>query len=146
MNITYECALDDPAELRSLYQHYGWWKDRSCEDIRTAVNNSEEFIAARETETDQLVASARVLTDYVYTGKILDLIVHESYRRHGLGTEVMEALLDRPSLQNVATLTVNCREGLVPFYEKFGFEIHEMTTELPDGTEEGYYLMVCKNG
>jgi len=134
--------IESPEELQELYQTYGWWEDRQLNDIRRAIEQTDEIIGLRDLEQGMLVASSRVLTDYVYYGKILDTIVAESLRGNGLGKRVMNAITTHPQLQDVDILTLNCREGLVPFYEACGFSVHDMTTERPDGTEEDYYMMV----
>lgn len=138
--VVYE--IENVEELRELYQMYGWWEDREVTDIRRAVEHTDEVVGLRAVESGRLLASGRVLTDYVYSGKILDVIVDESRRGEGLGKRVMETITAHPELQEVEALTLNCRAGLVPFYEECGFRVHDMTTELPDGTEEDYYLMV----
>ena len=54
----------------------------------------------------------------------------------------MSAITEHPDLQEVEVLTLNCRDGLVPFYERYGFDVKDMTVELPNGTEEDYHVMV----
>ena len=78
----------------------------------------------------------------MYSGKIFDVIVDESHRGEELRKQVMEAITAHPELQEVEILTLNCRSGLVPFFEECGFRVHDMTTKLPDGTGEDYHLMV----
>jgi predicted GNAT family N-acyltransferase len=138
--VVYE--IGNPEDLQRLYRMYGWWETRKLEDVRRAVEYTDEIVGLRETTSGTLVASGRVITDYVYSGKILDVIVDESLRGEGLGKRVMKAITNHPELQDVEVLTLNCREGLVPFYEDYGFSVHDMTTELPDDTEENYCLMV----
>ena len=54
----------------------------------------------------------------------------------------MNATTSHPRLQDVRELTLNCREGLVPFYEACGFSVHEMIKERHQSPEEDYYVMV----
>ena len=54
----------------------------------------------------------------------------------------MNAITEHPDLQEIEALTLNCREALVPFYERCGFDVKDMTVGLPDGTEEDYHVMV----
>lgn len=61
----------DPRELQELYQTHWWFDGRDIEDIRLSVENSDEVVSLRTRENERLVASARVITDYVYTGKYL---------------------------------------------------------------------------
>ncbi|WP_089776778.1 GNAT family N-acetyltransferase [Haloferax massiliensis] len=138
--VVYE--IENAEELQRLYQMYGWWEDRELDDIRRAVDHTDEVVSIREVKSGQLLASGRVLTDYIYSGKVLDVIVDESHRGEGLGKQVMQAITSHPKLEDVEVLTLNCRAGLVPFYENCGFRVHDMTTKRPDGTEEDYHLML----
>lgn len=54
----------------------------------------------------------------------------------------MEAVTVHPKLQHVDELTVNCREGVAPFYEACGFQVHEMIQGHNDQAREDYYVMV----
>lgn len=139
-NVVY--STEDARELQELYQTHWWFEGRELERIRRSVEHTDEFVALRDGETERLVASCRVITDYVYTGKILDVIVAESVRGQGLGTELMEAVKNHPKLQDVDELTLNCREGIAPFYETCDFRVHEMIGEHREGTGEDYYVMV----
>lgn len=67
--------IENVEELQELYQMYGWWADREVDDIRRAIEHSDEIVGLRGVESGQLLASGRVLTGYVYSGKILDVIV-----------------------------------------------------------------------
>ena len=132
----YELTAEDVADLRDCYRTYSWWDDRTLEDVRRAIDHTDVVAGLRDEETGELVAAGRVLTDYVYYGKIYDVIVHESRRGDGLGRELLAALTSHPDLAEVDVLTLDCREGLVPFYEDCGFERHEMIADLPEGGEE----------
>ncbi|RKD94817.1 GNAT family N-acetyltransferase [Halopiger aswanensis] len=132
----YELTDSDLADLHERYRNYAWWDDRSLEDVRTALENTDVVAGLRDERTGELVAAGRVLTDFVYYGKIYDVIVAESHRGEGLGRDLLEAIVSHPDLENLEVLTLDCREGLVPFYEDCGFERHEMIAELPDGGEE----------
>lgn len=142
METEVDYEIENPEEIQRLYQMYEWWEGRKLEEIRRAMEQTDEIVGLRERESGTLVASVRVITDYVYSGKVLDVIVDESMREEGLGKRVMNAITNHPELQDVEVLTLNCREGLIPFYEDHGFSVHDMTTELPDGTKENYCLMV----
>lgn len=47
-------------------------------EVAQLIENTDEAISIRETETDELVASARVLTDYHQYSMIYKAIVAES--------------------------------------------------------------------
>jgi GNAT superfamily N-acetyltransferase len=142
MNTRVVTDLDEATELRAVYQTHWWFEGRELERIRRSIRHSDEVFGIRECEDGNLVATCRVITDYVYTGKILDVIVAASHRREGLGTELLSAVTESERLAAVTELTVNCREGLVPFYEECGFQVHEMISRDRSGPEEDYYVMV----
>lgn len=139
-NVVYD--IENSQELQELYQTHWWFEGRELERIRRSVKQSDVFIGLRDIGTGRLVASCRVITDYVYTGKILDVIVAESVRRQGLGKELMEAVTDYSGVRDVDELTLNCREGIAPFYEECGFEVHDMINEPREGMGEDYYVMM----
>jgi GNAT superfamily N-acetyltransferase len=72
-------------------------------------------------QSGELIAFARVLTDYVYKALILDLIVDERYRAQGVGRQLLTDVVAHPLLSNVAHLELYCRPDVAPFYEAWGF-------------------------
>lgn len=61
-------------ELCSLYREYAWWADREKAVVRRALRNTDETVLLRDEETGDPVASARVLTDYVYYAMVYDVL------------------------------------------------------------------------
>ncbi|QIO24740.1 GNAT family N-acetyltransferase [Haloarcula sp. JP-L23] len=131
--------------VTECYGTYASWADRDREQVETAIEHSDEHLYALDPGSDEVVASARVLTDYCYYGVIYDVIVHEEYRGTGVGRAVVEAVTDHPPLEDVTQITLIARDGLVPFYEKCGFERHPMTIEV-DGETEAFNRMVLDDG
>ncbi|MXR20578.1 GNAT family N-acetyltransferase [Halobacterium bonnevillei] len=131
-SVEYGASAD---ELWSLYREYDWWSDREPDSVRRALRNTDETVLLRDEETGDPVASARVLTDYVYYAMVYDVIVAQDRRGDGLGTELMAAIRDHPRLQDVAP-SLLAREGLVSFYESCGFEVRDGAVEHPDGDPE----------
>ena len=111
--------------------------DRERADVEKTLSNTPLAVGLRD--GNEPVAAARVLTDFVYYAKIYDVIVAKSRRGEGFGERLMNAVIEHPDLIST-NLTLNCREGLVPFYEWCGFEEHDVTTEIA-GSEEGFVRM-----
>lgn len=109
------------ADLYRLYQGEWWTNQRQEAEIRTMLKNCDLLFALVNTENDQLVGFARVLTDYVFKALILDVIVDESQRGSGLGRRLVEAITNHPALKEVRHLELYCRPDKVPFYQKWGF-------------------------
>lgn len=126
---------EDAPDLTGLYGDYEWWADRETEDVRRALAGTE--VAVGVFDADELVAAARVLTDYTYYANVFDLLVAADRRGEGIGQALLEAIVEHPDLQAVAGLSLLCRRRLVPYYETVGFERFDPEIEVPEGgTEE----------
>jgi hypothetical protein len=108
------------AQLHELYQSEWWSKGRSLEATRSGVRGSQVVIAMVN-ENDELVAFARVLTDYTFKALIFDVIVAESVRSLGLGRKLMNLVTGHESLQGVRQFELYCLPELVEFYISHGF-------------------------
>lgn len=134
-----------PAAVKALYETHWWWAGRSIEDIERALSGTDAYVGLTDEADGTLCASARVVTDFVYTAWVMDVIVHEDYRRSGVGRELMAAVIDHPDLDVVDEFVLTCREGVAPFYERCGFEVHEMINEDRGSEDEDYLVMVHQN-
>lgn len=135
--------IEDATELHEVYQTHWWFDDRSLEEVRLSLEESDEVFGIRDATNGTLVGSCRVLTDYTFMAKILDVIVAESYRRQGVGSELIRAVTSHPPLAAVDVMMLNCREGIAPFYEQLGFEVHDMIDQNRSSEgQEDYYVMV----
>jgi len=123
---TIEQLTDDQVkDLHRLYQAEWWTKGRKLADVERMLQHCDVIVAYCDSESKQLVAFARVLTDYVYKALIFDVIVEDSYRNKGLGRGLMEAILNHPSLKSVQHFELYGLPEMIPFYQKWSF-----TTEL----------------
>lgn len=126
-------AADAPA-LATLYGEYEWWQDREVERVRVALEATG--VAVGVEHDGELVAAARVLTDYTYYATVFDVIVAAERRGEGYGELLLEGVIDHPDLQAVDGLSLLCRRGLVEFYESAGFELFDPEMEVPEGGRE----------
>lgn len=131
---------EDAPELTALYEEYEWWEDREVEEVRQALAETE--VAVGVEDDGDLVAAARVLTDFAYYATVYDVIVAGDRRGEGLGETLMEAVLEHPDLEPMQGLSLLCREGLIPFYESVGFELFGPEYEVPEGGTEELVRMV----
>jgi predicted N-acetyltransferase YhbS len=70
-----------------------------------------------------LAGFIRAITDGVYRATIFDVIVHHDWRRHGLGAELIQRAHDHPVLAGCRRVELICLEEMVPWYERFGYEV-----------------------
>lgn len=135
---TCELTTDDASALAVLYDEFEWWAGRGESAVREALAGTDVALGVRA--DDDLVAAARVLTDFTFYGTVYDVIVAADRRGEGFGHALMEAVVGHDELAALDVLDLRCREGLVPFYERVGFEVHDPTLEV-GGREESFVKM-----
>jgi N-acetylglutamate synthase-like GNAT family acetyltransferase len=115
----------DWEQLLKLQHSAAWCRHRSVEQLTKAIHNSQLLITAWEGE--RLIACARVLTDYVYRAVVFDVIVHPDYQGKGLGRQVMEQIVNHPSLKEVEYyfLYTADKQG---FYRRLGWQEYSGTS------------------
>jgi GNAT superfamily N-acetyltransferase len=108
-------------DLIALYQE-GWWsRNRTGADVRRMLSHTDLVFGMVDSDGDQLVGFARVLTDHVYFALVLDVVVAANYRGQGLGTGLLAAIKAHPTISRVEYLELCCPDDLKPFYEAQGF-------------------------
>jgi len=118
---------DDPARLdldrvRSLLRQTYWAADRSRETIESSLRHSLNFGLY---DPAQLIGFARVITDFATHAYLCDVVIDAEHRGGGLGTWLMECILNHPRLGT-------CRMDLFTkdaqgFYRGLGFAPHRFT-------------------
>lgn len=108
-------------QLLELYNNEWWSKDRKREDIEKILQGSSFIVGIINKSNTDLVAFARILTDYFKYAYIYDVIVKENHRNFGLGHVLLEAVIQHPKLKDLKCIELSCLEEMKPFYEKYGF-------------------------
>lgn len=108
-------------QLHGLYRREWWTQDRTLEDVRQMLAQTDLIVAFCDRHDGRLVGFARVLTDFTYHALLFDVIVAESHRGRGLGRRLMQAVASHPRLQSVPVVWLCCLPEMVPFYRKWGF-------------------------
>lgn len=108
-------------ELHSLFKNEWWTQHRQLSEIRKMIANSNVVMGLINSETEELVGFARVITDTLYRAFIFDVIAKETYRNNGIGSILMSSILEHPLVREVERVELYCPDRLVGYYEKFGF-------------------------
>lgn len=108
----------EPDQLLALLRQTGWANQRSIEGVQKMLEGTPLTLGAWE--GDRLVGFVRVLTDGIYRALIDDVVVEESKRSTGIGSELMRRLIEE--LAEVEEVFLRCGERVVPFYERHRFE------------------------
>jgi predicted N-acetyltransferase YhbS len=75
------------------------------------------------TAAGHLVGFIRAITDGVFRATIFDVIVHPRWREHGIGAELIRRAHEHPVLAGCRRIELICLEEMVPWYERFGYEV-----------------------
>jgi GNAT superfamily N-acetyltransferase len=57
-------------------------------------------------------------------GQIGRMAVLEGYRKKGIGTELLQALIERGKSSGIKEFELHAQVLVIPFYEKLGFQSH----------------------
>ena len=120
LNLTYSSnavTFDYTMIHNYLYNQAYWSKGRSMEVVKTSIENS--FCLA-VFENEKQIGFARVITDYVVFGWIMDVFVLDEFKGKGVGLDLMKNLLAHQELKNVQRWGLATVDA-VKFYEKLGF-------------------------
>ncbi len=105
-------------QVKALYRHAWWAKDRQISKIRQMLSHTDLLFTCWEGAA--LVGLARVNTDYAFRAVLFDVIVDPRFHRQGLGTRLVENALAHPDLRQVEQFWLYTTDKQA-FYERFGF-------------------------
>ena len=123
--------LDVPAIYRFLSEDSTWAVGIGRDVVERAIDNSLCFGGYVD---QRQVAFARVISDYATFANLVDVFVLPAYRGRGYSKQLMQAIIDHPSLQRLRrfTLATSDAHGL---YRRFGFT----TPSRPELLMERYF-------
>jgi predicted GNAT family N-acyltransferase len=106
-----------------LFSETHWAAWRRKEDVKAMLRNSIVSIGLVDGTTDTLVGFARVVGDGKFKAIIEDVVVSEELRGKGIGTILVDALLNHPLVAGVEEVELYCSKDLLTFYGKAGFNV-----------------------
>ena len=106
-------------ELQSLYRYTEWGHSRSVEGIQAMIDGTSLCFSARH--DDKLVGFCRIITDFVYSASLLDVIVHPAHQGRGLGGALADYALTHPAIRNIP-IVMAYTTGWMRFLRGRGFE------------------------
>ena len=73
--------------------------------------------------TGTVLYERKFIFNTCWLAHIEDVCVHSSYRRHGIGKRIIQALVDAAEARGCYKVTLDCAEHNVPFYVASGLEL-----------------------
>ncbi len=105
-----------PGKLTGFF--VGWKSSLSpCEHFRI-LENSEFIVLAVDNDTQQVVGFVNALSDHVNFAFIPMIEVLPAYKGRGIGTRLMNRMLDQ--LHAIRCVDLTCDPELQSFYQGFG--------------------------
>lgn len=100
--------------LKDIY----WAAGRTIEEVQICIDSSVCFgIYLDEVQ----IGFARVITDYVVFGYVMDVFIAEEHRGNGYSSILIEAMMNEPVLKNIKIWRLATSDAHF-LYEKFGFK------------------------
>ncbi|KKC30367.1 ribosomal protein S18-alanine N-acetyltransferase [Caldanaerobacter subterraneus] len=124
-----EDDIDEVMEIEKLSFTTPWSREAFVGEV--TKNSCARYIVA---EVDKKVVGYAGFWVVLDEGHITNIAVHPEYRGRGIGSRLMEGLIDLAKKNGITSMTLEVRESnLVAqnLYKKFGFKVL--------GRREGYY-------
>jgi ribosomal-protein-alanine N-acetyltransferase len=122
--------LDDLAQLESMAFSRPWSYDALAEELQ---NPLAVFFVAEDVETERslgYIGMHHILDE----GLIANIVVHPGYRRMGIGTRLVNEVIEYAKKHDIKRLTLEVRASNAPaiaLYENMGFK--------KEGVRRGFY-------
>ena len=122
--------LDDLAQLESMAFSRPWSYDALAEELQNPLAG---FFVAEDVETERslgYIGMHHILDE----GLIANIVVHPGYRRLGIGTRLVNEVIEYAKKHDIRRLTLEVRASNAPaiaLYENMGFK--------KEGVRRGFY-------
>lgn len=115
-------------QIAALYERAGWWPDAAAHPglLNGIVSGSHCFLVA--SCRGRIVGMGRAISDGVSDAYIQDVTVSESFRGQGIGTRIVEKLVEELQKERIDWIGLIAERGSQPFYRPMGF------IKMPDAT------------
>lgn len=115
-------SLPDRHRFYDLFLTTGWNKNYrlNADKLHEALLNSWYVICVYDKE--RLVGFGRIICDGVVHALILDMIVHPDYQRKGIGSRILDLMVERCQRHRIRDIQLFCAKDKVGFYSKHGFK------------------------
>jgi len=119
---------------RMLSRTY-WGERRSLDRIQTALDHSVCFSVHHtdEVQSKKMVGFGRLVTDFSTIGYITDVVVDEAFRGNGIGTEIINTILNYSKLKG-CYVTLSTKDAN-DYYSQFGLKPDDTFMSRVNGDE-----------
>lgn len=133
--------LGDFQEIEPIYnlEFDDFWKPQN---LKSELQNvSSKYIVAKE--NGEIVGFAGIWYS-VDDAHITNIVVRKSYRNKGIGSLLLEKLIELAKTKTSLTLEVNTKNEIAQkLYLKYGFKNLGIRKKYYDGIEDAYIMTLC---
>jgi GNAT superfamily N-acetyltransferase len=125
MNIIYKTDSPLINQYFPLFETTGWNSEYNLtkEELGQSLSNSYYTVSAYE--ESKLVGFGRIVSDGVLHAMIYEMIVDPDYQGEGIGSSILNILVDKCLTNNIRDIQLFCARGKKVFYERHGFTARE---------------------
>jgi glucosamine-phosphate N-acetyltransferase len=111
-------------------------QEKIMDTFHRMKKNADNYIYVALTDDDKVVGALTLLIEQKFihgcgkVGHIEDVVVHGDFRGQGVARNLIKKAIEVAEKEKCYKVILNCREELVPFYEKLGFGKHEIEMRL----------------
>ena len=102
-------------------------KETAKEILKKIIANSDHIIKVAEID-GKIVGSTTLLIEQKFiheggkVGHIEDVVVSKEFEGRGIGMKLVVSLLEKAKMMNCYKTILDCKDELIPFYERIGFK------------------------
>lgn len=115
--IIYQKDLNNISKNQLKGFFVGWSSPLTVAQHFQILENSQCFVLARDTESNQVIGFINALSDNVNFAFIPMLEVLPDYQNKGIGTQLMKIMLEQ--LSEITCVDLTCDENMQAFYQRF---------------------------
>jgi N-acetylglutamate synthase-like GNAT family acetyltransferase len=120
IHISTDKKLLDVSRIHEYINTVSYWgRGRTLKEVQKTIENSLCF--GMYNESKEQLGFARVVTDQVAFGYIMDVIIFEPYKGSGLGTKLIDYLMKHEVIKKLKTIALKTKDAH-QLYEKFDFK------------------------
>jgi GNAT superfamily N-acetyltransferase len=121
MELQYRESLPDQHAYFALFESTGWNREYGLtpEELHAAAGRSWFLLTVYR--QGRLIGTGRVVSDGVLHALIVDVIVLPECQGTGIGTAIMNRLIERCRAARIRDVQLFCARGKALFYRRLGF-------------------------
>jgi ribosomal protein S18 acetylase RimI-like enzyme len=125
MSIIYKIDLPPADKYFNLFETTGWNSEYCLTKDELSLSLPNSYYTVSAYDENKLVGFGRIISDGVIHAMIYEMIVDPDYQREGIGSTILNMLVDKCLENNIRDIQLFSAKGKKIFYERHGFTERE---------------------